>query len=375
MRSYATRHVAVHAAELETPAIRDIERAAVELPINGNTPDVRQSVLNKARTDPASSVSTTTAPSIPARPGTNSATSSSNSKLQFGRTLGTIPYMPNVLVTGCSSGIGFATALELARAGHHVFATMRHPERAPQLAHTAASEKLSIKILPLDVDSDESVNACFQSIAEPIDVLVNNAGIEVHGSVEELPLSSMIAVMNTNCFGAVRCIKAVLPQMRERQSGCIVNVSSIAGRIANSPLGAYSASKFALEAFCEALAGEVKPFNIRVALIEPGVQDTRMARDISTGPKSIYPQVERFSAFFRAVLADPVSPDASATAIRHVIESGTWQLRHLPGPNAAPFVGWRASMTDEEWVDWNALGDDDWYEAVQRDFGLDARRS
>ncbi len=252
---------------------------------------------------------------------------------------------------------------------------MRHPERAPQLEETAAREKLQIRVLPLDVDSDEAVSACFRAIAEPIDVLVNNAGIEIHGSVEELPMSSMIAVMNTNCFGAVRCIKAVLPQMRERRSGCIVNVSSIAGRIAHSPLSAYCASKFALEAFIEGLAGEVKPFNIRVALIEPGIQDTRMARDITKGQQSIYPQVARFSGLFRALLANPISPDASAIAIRQVIENGTWQLRHMSGPDAAPFVDWRASMTDEQWVDWNALSDDAWYEAVQRDFGLDARQA
>jgi NAD(P)-dependent dehydrogenase (short-subunit alcohol dehydrogenase family) len=282
--------------------------------------------------------------------------------------------MSTVLVTGSSSGIGFATALELARAGHQVLATMRNPERAPQLAQIAASENLPIKVLRLDVDSDDSVNACFAAITEPIDVLVNNAGIEAHGSVEELPMSAVIAVMNTNCFGALRCIKAVLPQMRQRQSGCIINVSSISGRITNSPLAAYSASKFALEAMCEALAGEVKPFNIRVALLEPGIQDTRMPREISKGPKSIYPQVERFAGLFRASLANPVPPEASATAIREIIESGTWQLRHLPGPNAAPFVGWRASMTDEQWVDWNALSDDEWYAAVQRDFGLDARQ-
>ena len=282
--------------------------------------------------------------------------------------------MSNVLVTGCSSGIGYSTAIELARAGHQVLASMRHPDQAPQLEQIAASEQLPIKVLTLDVDSDESVNSLFNRIAEPIDVLVNNAGIEVHGSVEELSMSSMIAVMNTNCFGAVRCIKAVLPQMRERQSGCIVNVSSISGRIANSPFSAYCASKFALEAFCEALAGEVKPFNIRVALLEPGIQDTRMAHDISKGSPSIYRQVNRFSDLFRALLASPISPEASATAIRHIIESGTWQLRHLPGPNAAPFVAWRASMTDEQWVDWNALDDDAWYDAVQRDFGVDARR-
>ncbi len=83
--------------------------------------------------------------------------------------------MSNVLVTGCSTGIGFATALELARAGHRVFATMRHPERATQLEETAANEKLPITVLSLDVDTDESVSACFKGIAEPIDVLVNNA--------------------------------------------------------------------------------------------------------------------------------------------------------------------------------------------------------
>lgn len=251
---------------------------------------------------------------------------------------------------------------------------MRNRERSPQLEQLAASEKLPIRVFTLDVDSDDSVNSLFSAITEPIDVLVNNAGIEIHGSVEELPLSAMIGVMNTNCFGAIRCIKAVLPQMRERKSGCIVNVSSISGRIAHAPLSAYCASKFALEAFSEALAGEVKPFNIRVSLLEPGIQDTRMARDIGKGPQSIYPQADRFSALFRASLANPVSPDVSAIAIREIIETGTWQLRHMPGPNAAPFVTWRASMTDEQWIDWNALDDDAWYAAVLRDFGIDARQ-
>lgn len=227
--------------------------------------------------------------------------------------------------------------------------------------------------MTLDVDSDDSVRACFAAIAEPIDVLVNNAGIEVHGSVEELPMESVIAVMNTNYFGTVRCIQAVLPQMRVRRQGCIINVSSISGRVSNSPLGAYSASKFAVEAISEALAGEVKPFNIRVALLEPGAQDTRMARDIGHPPPSAYPQPERFANYFRTFLANPVPPTASATLIRSIIESGTWQLRHLPGPNAAPVIAWRASLSDEQWVDWNALDDDSWYAAVERDFGIKVR--
>jgi len=283
--------------------------------------------------------------------------------------------MPNILVTGCSSGIGFATALELARGGHKVFATMRDPVRAPRLAEIAATERLPIQVVTLDVDSDESVRACFASIAEPIDALVNNAGIEVHGSVEEMPIASVIGVMNTNYFGAVRCIQAVLPQMRTRRSGCIVNISSVAGRLSMGPLGAYSASKFALEAISEALAGEVKPFNVRVAVVEPGIQDTRMARNIATGPKSIYPHGVRVAGFFRAALSNPVPPETTATLVRQIIESDTWQLRHPSGPDAAPFVGWRGSLTDEQWVEWSSMEDDAWYDAVKRDFGMDARKA
>ncbi len=279
----------------------------------------------------------------------------------------------NVLITGCSSGIGFATSLELARAGHRVYATMRNPAGAPQLANIAADEKLAIEVLTLDVDSDDSVRRCFASINDPIDVLVNNAGIEVHGTVEELPMESLMAVMNTNYFGTVRCIKAVLPQMRKRRDGCIINISSVAGRMANSPLGAYSASKFAVESISEALAGEVKPFNIRVAIVEPGIQDTRMARGISRAAESTYRQPLRFSGLIRAALANPVTPEVTAGIIRGIVESGSWQLRHLSGPDAAPFVGWRASMTDEQWVDWNAQDDESWYAAVERDFGLNAR--
>jgi NAD(P)-dependent dehydrogenase (short-subunit alcohol dehydrogenase family) len=281
--------------------------------------------------------------------------------------------MSNVLITGCSTGIGFATALELARAGHRVFATMRNTGRAPELGQIAAREKLPIEIHTLDVTSDDSVRSCIAKIDAQIDVLVNNAGIEAHGSIEELPMESIVAVMDTNYLGTVRCIKAVLPQMRERRAGCIVNISSVAGRIASSPLGAYSASKFALESLSEALAGEVKPFNVRVAIVEPGIQDTRMAREIRQSARSMYRQPARFGGLFRAALEHPVLPEVTAAVIRDIIESGTWQLRHLSGPDALPFVGWRGQFTDEQWVDWNAQDDDSWFSAVERDFGLDAR--
>jgi NAD(P)-dependent dehydrogenase (short-subunit alcohol dehydrogenase family) len=279
----------------------------------------------------------------------------------------------NILITGCSTGIGFATARDLARAGHKVFATMRNPAKSPELAEIAAREQLPLEILQLDVDSTDSVRSCFAAISAPIDVLVNNAGIEVHGSVEELAIESVMAVMNTNYGGTVRCIQAVLPQMRERREGCIINIASVAGHISSSPLGAYSASKYAVEAISEALAGEVKPFNIRVAIVEPGIQDTRMARALNESESSAYMQPARFAGLFRASLANPVPPEVTAGIVSNIIESGTWQLRHPSGPDAAPFVAWRASMTDEHWIEWNALDDTSWYEAVQRDFGLDAR--
>ncbi len=281
--------------------------------------------------------------------------------------------MSNILITGCSMGIGFATALELARAGHRIIATMRNPAAAPRLGQIAAEENLPIEIRKLDVDSDESAGACFSGIDAPIDVLVNNAGIEVHGSVEELPMEALIAVMNTNYFGTVRCIKAVLPGMRDRRSGCIVNISSVSGRISSPPLGAYAASKHAVEAISEALAGEVKPFGIRVAIVQPGIQNTRMAQGISHTNGSLYPHSVRFNGLFRAALSNPTPPEVTAAVVRNIVESGTWQLRHLSGPDAGPFLGWRASQSDEQWVDWSAQDDESWYTAVERDFGMNAR--
>lgn len=285
--------------------------------------------------------------------------------------------MASVLITGTSSGIGLATALAFGRAGNKVYATMRQPARAPELGQIAAREKLSIAISAMDVDSDGSVKEGIDRIQKengPLDVLVNNAGVERTGSVEELPLSEFRAVMETNYFGAIRCIQAVLPAMRRRRSGCIINMSSIAGRIANAPLTAYSASKFALESLSESLAQEMKPFNVRVAIVEPAITDTPMSRRVENGQApSHYPQQRRFAAMFAASLKDPVPASVVATKVLEIVESGTWQLRHPAGPAAAPFIEWRKALSDEEWVDWGALDDDAWYDRVKADFGLDAR--
>ena len=285
--------------------------------------------------------------------------------------------MASVLITGTSSGLGLATALAFARAGHTVHATMRQPRGAPELGELAAAERLPITISTMDVDSDASVRERIEQILSesgPIDALVNNAGIERTGSVEELPLSEFRAVMETNYFGAVRCIQALLPTMRKRRNGCIINMSSVAGRIANSPLTPYAASKFALESLSESLAQEMKPFNVRVAIVEPAITDTPMSRRIETSSiPSSYPQQRRFARFFAAALKNPVPASVVAEKVLEIFDSGTWQLRHPAGPGAEPFLEWRKSMSDEEWVNWGALDDDSWYDRVKNDFGMDAR--
>lgn len=285
--------------------------------------------------------------------------------------------MKKVLITGTSRGIGLETALAFGRAGYQVFATLRNPESASELKQKIEEEALPISLHAMDVNSDDSVKACFNSLLKrygTIDVLVNNAGIGLNGSIEEMPLSEFKAVMETNFFGAVRCIQAVLPTMREKKSGCIINVTSVSGRLTTSPLGCYSASKFALEAVSEALAQEVKPFNIRVGIIEPGIIDTDMAHETETEHPSIYPSSKRMADLFFASLKNPTPATLVADQVLAFASGDSWILRHPVGPDALPFIQWRNSMTDEQWTDRNSLPDEEWYDAVERDFGMNARR-
>jgi NAD(P)-dependent dehydrogenase (short-subunit alcohol dehydrogenase family) len=228
--------------------------------------------------------------------------------------------MAVVIITGTSTGIGFATAVALGRAGHEVFATMRHPERSPALQTLATQEHLPITVLPLDVTQDDSVAQAVQQMLAArgrLDVLINNAGIAPLGAVEELPLAAFRQTMDTNYFGALRCIQAVLPHMRAQHSGCIINVSSIAGRIASAGQSAYCASKFALEALSEALAAEVKAHNIRVVLVEPGIIDTPIFEKVGIlAADSPYPQARRLNALFAAALQSPVAPFVTFHALR-----------------------------------------------------------
>ena len=285
--------------------------------------------------------------------------------------------MSNVLITGTSSGIGFHTAVVLGKAGHTVYATMRNLERGAALRELVEREHLPISIVKMDVDSTDSVNAATSAVRAEIgciDVLVNNAGIERTGSIEGLSFEDFKATMETNYFGPLRTIRAWLPDMRQRRSGCIINVTSVAGRIACSPLTPYCASKFALEALSEALAQEVRPFNVRVAVVQPGIVDTGMSRRVRDAvTDAVYPQVRRFGHMFEAALDKPTPPTIVAEKIREIIESDTHTLRHPVGPDAEGFLAWRASQNDQEWIEWGALPDEAWYDRVHNDFGLDAR--
>ena len=263
--------------------------------------------------------------------------------------------MKSVLITGTSKGIGYETALAFARAGYRVHATMRNPSKSPALAEMAAKEELQITASAVDVDNDDSVSqgiAAIQSQHGPIDVLVNNAGVERAGSIEEQSMDDFRATMETNYFGALRCIKAVLPQMRQRRSGTIVNISSVAGSFSQPPMTAYCASKWALEAMSESLACEMKMFGVRVAVVKPGIIDTAMAQRISTTAHSEYPHAARIASFFATTLQNaPVPPSLVAQKVFEIATNGTWQLRHPVGPDAVPLIERRKTMTDEQWID------------------------
>lgn len=283
--------------------------------------------------------------------------------------------MAVAVVTGSSTGIGEATAVSLARAGHTVYATMRNPEKGGEgLRRVAAQENLPLRLAKLDVDKDASVKNAFAAIvaeAGRVDVLVNNAGIGQSGSVEEQPLEWFREAMETNFLGAVRCIQAVVGGMRERREGCIVNVTSVAGKVANAAHGSYVASKFALEGLSECLAQEMKAFGVRVAIVEPGV----IATPIFTKSKELpvethYPHQRRMQELFRASLEKPVSPYVVGEKIREIVDSGTWKLRHPVGQDAEGLLAWRASITDEQWVDFGALTDAQWVSFMREKRGL-----
>jgi NAD(P)-dependent dehydrogenase (short-subunit alcohol dehydrogenase family) len=264
--------------------------------------------------------------------------------------------MSVVLVTGSSSGIGLATALHFGRLGDEVYAGVRNLSTATELAGAIEAEKLAIRPITLDVDDPVSVTRAVGEVlarSGRVDVLVNNAGIGGGGPIEDVPVDWVKSLFETNYLGAIRMIQAILPGMRERRSGAIVNVSSIAGRLAIAGHGHYSAVKHALEAISEALAQEVHAFGIRVAIVEPGVVVTPIftkARRFADPGSPYAVHVHRLLLFYQMQMKTPSQPADVARVIHEAVTAKEPRLRYLVGDDAERLVAGRQRLTDEEYV-------------------------
>ena len=237
-----------------------------------------------------------------------------------------------VLLTGVSGGIGRAVAGLLASEGFTVFGTSRRPMEVEPIP--------GVELLPLDVRSDESVTACVAAVADragPVDVLINGAGFVLGGPLEAATLEEAKAQFETNLWGVVRLVDAVLPGMRARRDGRIVNISSLAGLVPIPFLGFYSASKFALEGYTEALRHEVKPLGIHVSLVEPWFVRTPLIEHARLASDRV-PDYEpwRAKAFeaVRAYVEEAPDPSLVARTVWKVLRSRSPRLRYRVGWDA-----------------------------------------
>jgi len=261
------------------------------------------------------------------------------------------------LVTGSSSGIGFETALLLARNGFHTYASMRNLEKSKEITQITSKEKLPLQVVQLDVNDDMSVKEAIDKIESEqrrIDVLVNNAGYVLLGPVEQLSIDEFKEQFETNFFGVIRVIQAVLPTMRRQRGGTIVNISSSAGRIGlplNSP---YVASKFALEGLSESIAYEVEQFGIRVVIIEPGFIRTNLMNSGASPKRALDPKSPYFSLMekvenhFKSMMENVSSSSPAeevAKVILEAVRSENPELRYTIGTT---IIQARMNMPDRE---------------------------
>jgi NAD(P)-dependent dehydrogenase (short-subunit alcohol dehydrogenase family) len=285
--------------------------------------------------------------------------------------------MTVTVVTGSNSGIGRSTAIRLAQAGHEVYGTMRDPARGGKLAELAAAAGVTVHPVALDVTDDASVRTGIAEVLEQagrIDVLVNNAGIGYNAVTEDLDIERCREVFETNFYGIVRCSQAVLPQMRERRSGHIVNVTSIAGKIAAIAQVAYTSSKFAAECLSDSMAQELAHYGIRVSIIEPGITKTAiMAKNADSPEGTIYDWAYRREfQFYAAGLTANVLPDAVAETIHEAVTTDAPKLRWTCAWGADELIEGRARISDDDWVGLGAIQDDQaYFERFSELFGLD----
>ncbi|WP_329066760.1 SDR family oxidoreductase [Amycolatopsis sp. NBC_01480] len=232
--------------------------------------------------------------------------------------------MSSVLITGASQGIGRAIALELANRGHRVIATARRPET---LADLPVDERLR-----LDVTDQDSVDEAMAAAGE-VDVLVSNAGATLRAPLESVPLAEVERIYQLNTIGALRVAQGVLPAMRERGSGRLVFVSSIQGRLVLPVIGAYGASKWALEAIAETLAIETRPFGVKVSIVQPGAVATNGAGQTGT----FFTDDDPYAPLYRqlgALRGEVVTPEEVAAVVADTIEQPEPPLRVPAGAPA-----------------------------------------
>jgi NAD(P)-dependent dehydrogenase (short-subunit alcohol dehydrogenase family) len=252
-----------------------------------------------------------------------------------------------ILITGCSTGFGRASAVELTKRGHDVVATARKPDTLDELD---VADRIR-----LDVDDDASVSEAMAAAGE-IDALVNNAGFGVVGPIERVPVDEIRRMLETNLLGAVRMIQAVLPAMRARGSGTIVNVTSVAGRVTGPLGGTYAATKHALEAISESLHYEVGHFGIRIRVVEPGYFETDFqGKEPRFGVDDApYDELDReWTVAFAKLRGDGNAPGAEpvAAVIADAVESTDRRLRWPVGADAEMILSTRASTDDEGFED------------------------
>jgi NAD(P)-dependent dehydrogenase (short-subunit alcohol dehydrogenase family) len=263
------------------------------------------------------------------------------------------------VITGSSSGIGYATALQLARSGYFTFATMRNPEKGGDLIRAAENEELPILVEQLDVTDLDSIKDFMSrrlavKSSGRIDVLVNNAGYALMGSLEDLSMKEIQDQLETNLLGAIRVTQQVLPVMRAQGSGIIVNISSGVGRIGFQGLSAYVATKFALEGLSESLAYEVGPFGIKVVLIEPGVVKTKAFDNMVIGQAALRKDspyagmLDNLNLAFKTWLDEASTPDQVAATILQAISSQEPKLRYAVGQDVVALLEKRRTLTDEQ---------------------------
>lgn len=259
------------------------------------------------------------------------------------------------LVTGSSSGIGLETSLALARDGYITFASMRDVKKAGELEHAAKKENLSIKIIELDVDKEESIVAAVKKIQTEcgrLDVLVNNAGYGQFGCTEDVSIDDFRKQFETNFFSIIRIIQEVAPIMRKQSSGIIVNISSVVGRFGLPGSPAYISTKFALEGLSECLRYELGQFGVKVTLIEPGVIKTNFFNSMKVPESKADPKykslTENILAGLKMMVEMGTSPSKVAEVIIKAIHDKEILPRYAVGTDAAMFLEAKKMKTDLE---------------------------